>query len=314
MKKISLLTTLMLGAGACLHATHVQAQSPRTFVSGTGSDGSATCGRAAPCRTFAGAIGKTDAGGEIVVLDAAGYGTVVIDKSISIINDGVGEAGIRPATDQIGITINAGKGNVYLRGLTIDGGGTGFQGIQFNNGQSLTIDNCVVRNFAAASSPTTSDGIRVQTSTPVHVALSNTLVENNRGSGVFLGGRGNLTAVLTRVQAHSNGAGIYLNGNSSSGLLSATVVDSVAARSETGFGTESFSGGGMVSLTLVRSVAAYNTVGIQAAGPNSIVRSTRSIVTGNRTGWFGSALKSYGDNAIDGNADDGGFPPTIPTR
>jgi hypothetical protein len=55
----------------------------RTFVSGTGTD-SGTCGRATPCRTFAFALTQTAAGGEIDVLDAAGYGAVTITKGISI--------------------------------------------------------------------------------------------------------------------------------------------------------------------------------------------------------------------------------------
>jgi len=158
----------------------------------------------------------------------------------------------------------------------------------------------------------------MQGSTSVHLALSSTLVENNQGAGVLLGGSGNVTAVLNRVQAHRNGAGIYLNGNTSSGLITATVVDSVSARnSHSGLGTESSAGRAVTSLTLVRSVAAYNALGIQAAGPNSIVRSTRSTVTGNGLAWsagLGGVFQSYGDNSIDGNTDDGGFPPTIPTR
>src|SRR5262245_47370385 len=42
------------------------------------------CSRTAPCYTFAGAIAKTEAGGEITVLDPGGYGGVTITKSITI--------------------------------------------------------------------------------------------------------------------------------------------------------------------------------------------------------------------------------------
>ncbi len=48
-----------------------------------------------PCRTFAVALIRTSAGGEIDVLDPAGYGAVNITQSISIVNDGVGVAAIR---------------------------------------------------------------------------------------------------------------------------------------------------------------------------------------------------------------------------
>ncbi|MEK6335709.1 MAG: hypothetical protein AABM67_12330 [Acidobacteriota bacterium] len=59
-----------------------QAQATRTWVSGVGDDVN-PCSRTAPCRTFAGAIAKTAAGGEISVLDPGGCGTVIIRKSIT---------------------------------------------------------------------------------------------------------------------------------------------------------------------------------------------------------------------------------------
>jgi hypothetical protein len=56
-----------------LSAAPVQAGPNRTFVSGKGTD-SGACSLAAPCRTFAFALTQTAAGGEIDVLDPAGYG------------------------------------------------------------------------------------------------------------------------------------------------------------------------------------------------------------------------------------------------
>ena len=56
-------------------------------MSGVGDDVN-PCSRTAPCKTFAGAISKTAAGGEISVLDPGGYGAVTITKSITI--SGVG--------------------------------------------------------------------------------------------------------------------------------------------------------------------------------------------------------------------------------
>src|SRR5436190_15289982 len=52
---------------ALLFASTVQAQSTRTWVSGVGDDAN-PCSRTAPCKTFAGAIGKTAVGGVISVL------------------------------------------------------------------------------------------------------------------------------------------------------------------------------------------------------------------------------------------------------
>src|ERR687886_1763584 len=59
------------------------AQATRTWVSGVGDDAN-PCSRTAPCKTFAGAISKTAAGGEINCLDPAGYGAVTINKSLTL--------------------------------------------------------------------------------------------------------------------------------------------------------------------------------------------------------------------------------------
>jgi hypothetical protein len=53
---------------------------PQTFVSAAGNNAN-SCERADPCRTFAGALVKTDADGEIIVLDAGEYGPVNITKA-----------------------------------------------------------------------------------------------------------------------------------------------------------------------------------------------------------------------------------------
>src|SRR5215468_10315252 len=106
-----------------LNAAPSHAQQARSFVSGLGSDTNApNCVRTAPCRTFQVAHDNTLANGEITVLDAGSYGAVTINRSISIINDGVGEAGMLISGGATGITINGGAADkVSLRGLTIKG-------------------------------------------------------------------------------------------------------------------------------------------------------------------------------------------------
>src|SRR6516162_569662 len=95
---------LLATAFACsMHAAPAQAQ--RVFVSTTGSDGNG-CTFASPCRSFQHAHDTTGAGGEIDVLDPAGYGAVTITKAISI--QGHGFSGITVASGGTGITINAG--------------------------------------------------------------------------------------------------------------------------------------------------------------------------------------------------------------
>ncbi len=99
MKKVLFTVTLLL-----LSASVASAQASRTWVSGVGDDAN-PCSRTAPCKTFAGAISKTAAGGKISVLDPGGYGAVTITKSITI--NGAGTlAGILAAGTN-GIVVNA---------------------------------------------------------------------------------------------------------------------------------------------------------------------------------------------------------------
>jgi hypothetical protein len=59
------------------------AQATRTWVSGVGNDAN-PCSRTAPCKTFAGAISKTDEGGVIECMDFVSVGTVFIVKPVTI--------------------------------------------------------------------------------------------------------------------------------------------------------------------------------------------------------------------------------------
>src|SRR4030088_220033 len=108
--------------------TPAHAQAQRTWVMGNGDDVN-PCSRTAPCKTFAGAISKTQAGGIISVLDSAGYGQVMITKSISIIAEGA-QASILTG-GLTGIVINAGASDVVdLQGLFIQAVKPGGNGIE----------------------------------------------------------------------------------------------------------------------------------------------------------------------------------------
>src|SRR5947209_15324453 len=132
-------TVLSLGAGAA------QAQASRTWVSGVGDDAN-PCSRTAPCKTFAGAISKAAAGGEIDCLDSAGYGAVTITKGITI--NCLGVIGSVLVSGTNGIVVQAGPSDVvYLRGIEVNGIGTGLSGIRFLAGKALVVDNCAIYGF-----------------------------------------------------------------------------------------------------------------------------------------------------------------------
>src|SRR5436190_24026501 len=73
----------LAAAGLLVGACAAHAQATRTWVSGVGDDAN-PCSRTAPCKTWAGAISKTAAGGEINALDPGGFGAVTITKSITL--------------------------------------------------------------------------------------------------------------------------------------------------------------------------------------------------------------------------------------
>src|SRR5262249_51217036 len=140
--------------GTAAHALNV-----KSWVANAGNDGN-DCSLAHPCATFQRAHDQTNPGSEIGVLTPGDYGgsgspRLNIAKSITISNDGAGEASILAdgafgVGGQIGININAGAGDVVsLRGLIIDGQGTGGAGILFLRGSALHVQNCIVRNFEA---------------------------------------------------------------------------------------------------------------------------------------------------------------------
>src|ERR1700755_1473374 len=95
---LRLLAVLAMGTGL------MYGQATRTWVSGVGDDAN-PCSRTAPCKTWAGAISKTAACGEIDALDPGGFGAVTITKSITL--DGSGTFASILASLVNGIIINA---------------------------------------------------------------------------------------------------------------------------------------------------------------------------------------------------------------
>jgi hypothetical protein len=200
---------LALAGVAMLCSAQAQAQATRTWVSGVGDDIN-PCSRTAPCKTFAGAISKTAAGGEINCLDPAGYGAVTITESIAIQCDGT--VGGVLAAGTIGITVNAlATDTVYLSGLDINGAGTGTTGINFIRGGALHVRNSAIRgfltngiNFAPGAGPAATAKLVVQDS----------LVADNPNAGTA-GGilikpalTFNAVATLTNVHADRNLFGV----------------------------------------------------------------------------------------------------------
>ena len=171
-------------------ASSVHAQAVRTWVSGVGDDAN-PCSRTAPCKTFAGAISKTAAGGEISVLDPGGFGTVTITKSISIVARGVEGSILASGTN--GININAGVNDIiHLYGLSIEGANTANTGVDISQAGSVYISHTVIRGFKANAAT----GIAVHSATsPTRLYLYQDEINNNN-IGLSIHGGSATNAVL----------------------------------------------------------------------------------------------------------------------
>src|SRR6202140_2254442 len=144
--KTSVLLAFVCAMFRALFSMPANAQATRTWVSGVGDDAN-PCSRTAPCKTFAGAISKTAPGGEINVLDPGGFGAVTITKSITISSQGF-EAGVLVSgTNGIIVQVPNATDTVILRGLDIEGLGTGISGVLVNPGGNVTVENCTINNF-----------------------------------------------------------------------------------------------------------------------------------------------------------------------
>jgi parallel beta helix pectate lyase-like protein len=300
-------TVTILAAGLALAATlsaaPAQAQNTRSFVSGLGSD-SNPCTLAMPCRSFQAAHNATNAGGEIAVLDTAGYGAVTITKAISIVNPGGVEAGISVASGGVAITINATTGTVALRGLTIEGAGVGEDGIVLNTAGALEVVNCAIRNFKQ-------NGILLQPSSgPMNFVISNTIVTDNgynginyEPSGPSISGGG----VIDHVLAANNTIGIDLDTAGVNANVHVTISNSVA--SNNAYGMSFYSTSGQLVVDIDSSYASNNgDVGINGQG-TAVVLLGRSVVSVNGTGInnntsSGGEFNTYGDNRINWNSTD----------
>jgi hypothetical protein len=268
----------------------VNAQASRTWVSGVGDDAN-PCSRTAPCKTFAGAISKTAAGGEIDALDPAGYGAVTITKSITI--DGGGNLASVLVSGTNGIVINAAASDVVtIRNIALNGIGTGLNGIRFLSGAALHVERCEIFGFTGA-------GIDAEPGAASVLFVLDTVARNN-GGGILIKPSTYLAAALDRVRVTRNSYGVRAENNAN-----VTIRDSVAAGNTNGFLA---SAGTWASMTLENSAAVFNWGnGVTTSGggasvilSNSIMNNTQGINTS-----AGGNVYSFGNNKIFANGTNG---------
>jgi parallel beta helix pectate lyase-like protein len=276
------------------------AQATRTWVSGVGDDAN-PCSRTAPCKTFAGAISKTAAGGEIDALDPGGFGAVTITKSMTI--DGGGEMASILASGQNGITVNGAGIVVTIRNLSINGAGTGLEGIKLLQGASLNVERSTIFGF-------TQNGIRVggAGSAAIGRVFVHDVVVRNNGGGVTGGilfqapGTGSpYTAVVDDTFITRSNFGLRAEANTNVSMRNSSTSGNAAS------GVVVISSAGAAVVSIENSLSANNAAGVLSVGAAATARLSNTTVVNNTNGLSaaGGAIQSFGNNMVKGNGTDG---------
>jgi hypothetical protein len=268
----------------------------RSFVASFGNDANtaSNCGFANPCRGFTAALGVTDPGGEIVALDAAGYGAVTINKSVTITANPGFYAGISAASGSA-VTIATAGVNVTLRGLNINGIGAA-SGVLMSNGSRLSIENCVISNFQGP-------GIQVSGTTAVVRVVDSLFRENN--DGVYVQDGPNVTISGSKFLGHGTHA-LFVISTTATATTVAAVSDSVFSGNFVAMEVRAQAVGGVGRLSASNSTMVNNTYGFAVDGSvgTQIGTISNSTSTGNQYGLynFGGTLESLGNNSVRQNS------------
>ena len=279
-----------------------QAQASRTWVSGVGDDVN-PCSRTAPCKTFAGAISKTAACGEIDALDPGGFGAVTITKSITI--DGTGTFASILASLVNGIVINAGVNDVVtIRGISINGFCNGINGINILSAKTVNVEDCVIFRF------NTGNGITANDSNGLNLNVRNSVIRDNTLDGInTTSSAGFINVTLDNVRLSGNANGLHARSGTkasarnsvfSNNTTNGIFVDAAAAQFAfvSVWDSQISTNGG----NGVRAGNAGNLGGSGAElGQNQITRNTGNGVLVST----GGTVNTFGNNSSFGNGTDG---------
>lgn len=291
MRRTNLLTIITV----IFAATLMNAQASRTWVSGVGDDVN-PCSRTAPCKTFAGAISKTAAGGEIDALDPAGYGALTITKAITI-DGGGGEVASVLVSGTNGIVVQAGPSDVViLRNLRFNGIGTGINGIRFLAGKDLNVENCYVFGF-------TTNGVDVALNqgTAASVHILNSVFKNNGGVGIKAS-----NTILPAVQVSVSETAVILDttGIQATGHSHISVTNAVIQNaSSSGLEADSTTGDGII--TVDHSDVSSNVNGATTGGGGFIITADSKYAFNSGTAFSGPSIFSFGTNRLHNNGSNG---------
>jgi len=290
---LKLLAVMAMGTGL------MYGQASRTWVSGVGDDAN-PCSRTAPCKTFAGAISKTAAGGEIDALDPGGFGALTITKAITI-DGGGGQVASVLVSGTNGIVVQAGPADVViLRNLRINGIGSGLNGIRFLAGKDLNVENCFIFGFLQNGID-----IALNQASAASVHIIGSILKNNAGSGIRAA-----NAVTPNVQVGIETTSVILDSiGIEANTNSRVVVNEAFVENASSDGIKADAGTAQISIH--NSDASFNVNGISATSGSSVNVDNTSIAYNATCGLnnVGSNLGSFGNNRLVGSVNCGSIIP-----
>jgi hypothetical protein len=292
LKHHALRAALGLALLACCIAVPAAAVS-RTWVSGTGDD-TFPCSRTAPCKTFAGALSKTDDGGEISVLDPGAYGAVTINKSVTINGDGTLASILAASTN--GIIVNAqASAKVVIRNISINGVGSGLNGVRYVAAGQLTLDHVSIGGIQSGVSSRCID-VAVSANAKL-VVRSSTITNCEEGIRLASSG-GTLQATLDDVviQNCDTHAVEVATGSTTVNITHSDLSHNFNA------GVRVAINGGVANVE--DTLLGFNNAGVNAAVAGALIRVSNSTIVNNVTGITfaaGATVASAGNNRVDGN-------------
>jgi Right handed beta helix region len=282
MRRIILLALTVGLLFPLLASAPAHAQATRTWVSGVGDDAN-PCSRTAPCKTFAGAISKTSAAGEINCLDPGGFGGITITKSITL--NCSATLGSILVSGTPGVTINAlTTDRVILRGLQIQGINSGTIGVRILAAAVVSIEDSVITQFAQQGIV---DG---RTGGGTKLMIRNTVVSHNTAAGIALAAAATNNVEIENSSLINNLFGLAA-GSGSNVVVKRTVL------SNNGTGVEADNG---ANVTIDDSAISGNGTGVQATSGN--IRLSNSDINFNTINGMTGSPVSYGNNRVSGNA------------
>ncbi len=317
--------SLLLAVTACVTAFDAAAVAQRTFVAsyGLGANTAVNCSVFQPCRTFAEALSVTVPGGEIIVLDSAGYGAVTVTQPVTIHAPPGIYAGVSVFSGA-GIIVNAPAAKVTLRGLSITGLG-GATGVELQAADTLFVDNVVLSGFSGAGAA----GLRAAPAGAATLLVRDSQLRDN-ATALALTSAATITASVERTGFDRNATAVAVTDNVqaefdassiAAGATGLSVQPGGAATSRVQVRGTSFygnSGNAVVvgggasanaSVSLVSSQLAANGTGLRVQG-GAAAYSTDTTITRNATGVSttgGATAVSAGDNRLLDNTTNGAF-------